>query len=96
MFVFSALGVGVRLALNQRIRTPVPLSRKPLCLSSLRNMVSYVQFLFKFSLYRILYSDALVISYPELGYSSHSAFFSKYASPLPREGSGVGVQKNRG
>ena len=51
MFVFPAFWGGVRLALNQRIHTPVPLSRKLLCLSSIRNMVSYVQFLFKFSLY---------------------------------------------
>jgi len=56
MFVFSAFWGGVRLALDERIRTPVPLSRKLLSLSSLRNMVSYVQFLFKFSLYRIRYS----------------------------------------
>jgi len=44
MFVFSAFWGGVRLALNDRIRTPVPLSRKLLSQSSLRNMVSYVQF----------------------------------------------------
>jgi len=42
MFVFSTFWVGVRLALNERIRTPVPLSRKLLSLSSLRTLVSYV------------------------------------------------------
>ncbi len=51
MLAFSAFWGGVRLALDLRIPTPVPLLRKLLSLSSLRNLVSYVQFLFKFSLY---------------------------------------------
>jgi len=69
MFVFSAFWGGVRLALDDRIPTPVPLSRKLLSLSNLRNMVSYVQFLFKFSLYS-LFSN----SFPTVWYSFSSLF----------------------
>ena len=45
MFVFSAFWGGVRLALDERIPTHAPLSRKLLCLSSLRTWCMYVRFL---------------------------------------------------